>query len=152
MKLLRYKFSSPNLIRPLTKKIPIQAHNYFGPTWIFLTYFLYITQIFSILLPNLDSYKYFPYKPHKLSWTLSQILPIISHILSNLGFYKNSYHTTTKIGLQNYTISTKTPKLIYLMGKTQEAQQNPLTKPVATRHPKTRYYIAPLKLVATRHL
>ena len=146
MKLLRYKFSSPNLISPLTKKYPYKPINYFGPTWIFLTYFLYITQIFSILLPNLGSYKYFPYKPHKLSWALSQILPIISYILSNLRFYKNSYHTTTKIGLQNYTISTKRPKLIYLVGKTQEAQQNPLTKPVATRHPKARYYTAPLKV------
>ena len=74
MKLLRYKFSSPNLIRPLTKKYPCKPINYFGPTWIFLTYFLYITQIFSILLPNLGSQKYFLYKPHKLSWALSQTL------------------------------------------------------------------------------
>ena len=152
MKLLRYKFSSPNLISPLTKKYIYKPINYFGPTWIFPTYFPHITQIFSILLPNLGSHKYFPYKPHKLSWALSQFLPIKSHILSNSGFYKNTYHTTTKIGLQNYSISTKRPKLIYLVGKTQEAQQNPLTKPVATRHPKARYYTAPLKLVAIWHL
>ena len=43
----------------------------------------------------------------------------------------------------------KKPKLIYLVGKTQKAQQNPLqssflydtlTKPVTTRHPKAHYY------------
>ena len=67
---------------------------------------------------------------------------IISHILFNLGFHKNTYHITTKIGLQNYIIFTKRPKLIYLVGKTQKAQQNPFIKPVAIRHPKARCYMA----------
>ena len=44
---------------------------------------------------------------HKLPWALSQILPIIAHILSNLGFHKNTHRTTTTIGPQNYIISTK---------------------------------------------
>ena len=35
---------------------------------------------------------------HKLPWALSQILPIIAHILSNLAFHKNTHHTTTIIG------------------------------------------------------
>ena len=72
-------------------------HN-FEPTSIIPTYFPHITQIFSILLPNLDSH--LPYKPHKLCWALSQILPIISHILSILGFHTNTYRTITKIGSQ----------------------------------------------------
>ena len=42
----------------------------------------------------------------------------ITHILSNLGFHKNTYHITTKIGPQNYTISTKKPKIINFVGKT----------------------------------
>ena len=103
----------------------------------FPTHLPHITQIFSILLPNLGSHKYFPYKPHKLSWALSQILPIISHILSNLGFHKNNYHTTTKLGHKIILSSPKKPKLIYLVGKTQKAQQNPLTKLIATRHSKS---------------
>ena len=91
---------------------------------------------------------------HKLPWAFSQILPIITHILSNLGFHKNTHH----IRPQNYTISIKSPK-----GKIQKKfvatwhpkaccymaiLQNPLlhgtlTKPVATRHLKTRCYAAP---------
>ena len=60
---LRYNFSSPNFISPLTK-IPIQAHKLFwAPTNIsniLPKYFPYITQlglsqIFPILLPNLSS-------------------------------------------------------------------------------------------------
>ena len=66
------------------------------------------------------------YKLHKLPWTLSQILSIISHILSNLGFHKNTHHIATKIGPQNYTISIRKPKSIYLVVKSKKAQQNPL--------------------------
>ena len=64
---------------------------------------MYITQIFFMLL---GSQKHSLYKPHKLPWALSQILPIISYILSNLGFHKNTHHIATKIGPQNYAIST----------------------------------------------
>ena len=113
----RYKFSGPNLISPPTK------------------YFL-------ILLPNLGSYKYFPYKPHKLFWAISQILPITSCILSNLGSHTNTNHTTTKIGPQNYTIFTKSPNSFTLWVKSK--------KPNKTH--KAHCYTAPLKLVATRQL
>ena len=58
---------------------------------------------------------------HKLPWALSQILPIIAHILSNLGFHKNTHHTTTTIGPQNYIISTKSPKSFYLWAKPKES-------------------------------
>ena len=58
---------------------------------------------------------------HKLPWALSQILPIIAHVLSNLGFYKNTHHTTTTIKPQNYIISTKSPKSFYLWAKPKES-------------------------------
>ena len=74
----------------------------------------------------LGFHKYSIYKLHKLPWALSQILPIISHILSNLGFHKNTHHIATKIGLQNYAISTRKPKSIYLVEKSKKAQKNPL--------------------------
>ena len=80
--LLRYKFLGFNFISPLTK-IPTQAHKLF---WVQINIPHIFTQIFSMLL---DSHQYSLYKPHKLPWALSQILPIISHILSNLGFHKN---------------------------------------------------------------
>ena len=77
----------------------------------------------------LGSHKYSLYKPHKLPWALLQILPIISHILSNLGSHKNTHHIATKIGSQNYAISTKKPN------------KTPL-KPVTIRHFKARYDMA----------
>ena len=83
----------------------------------------HITQIFFMLL---GSYKYSLYNPHKLLWTLSQILPIASYILSNLDFPQKYLSHCYQIGPQNYTISTKKPKTIYLVGKIQKAQQNPL--------------------------
>ena len=107
--------------------------------------------------------------PYKLFWALSQILPFISHILSNLGFHKNTYHTITILGTKLYHLYKK-PKLIYLVGKTQKAQQNPLkarcytsplkacydTAPQKARYDtaplKSCYDTAPLKLVATWHL
>ena len=77
------------------------------------------SQIFPTLLPNLDSHKYSLYKPHKLSWAP---LTHITHILSNLGFLKNTHHITTKIGPQNYTISAKKAQKHLPYGKIQ----NPL--------------------------
>ena len=73
----------------------------------------------------LSSHKYSLYKPHKLPWALSQILLIISHILSNLGFHKNTLHIATKIGTQNYAISTRKPKNIYLVGKSKKPNKTP---------------------------
>ena len=40
----------------------------------------------------------------------------------------------------------KKPKLIYLVGKTQKAQQNPLKAHCYMASPKTRYNTAPLKV------
>ena len=168
---LRYNFSGPNFIGPLTK-IPIQAHKLFwAPTNIsniLPKYFPYITQlglsqIFPILLLNLDSHKYFPYKPYKLCW-----------VLTNIPFYPtwahtNTYHTITKIGPQNYAISIKAQTHLPC-GQNPKSLTKLSTKPIATRHLKTccymkplkpiaiwhsykaRYYTAPLKPIATRHL
>ena len=105
-------------------------------------YFPHITQIFSMLL---DSHKYSLYKPHKLPWALSQILLIISYILSNLDFPQKYLSHYYQIGPQNYTISAKKPKIIYLTGKIQKAQQNPFKNPLLHGTSKTRYYTAPLK-------
>ena len=57
---------------------------------------------------------------HKLPWVLSQILPIIAHILSNLGFHKNTHHITTKIGPQNYIIPTQSPTSFNLWANPKE--------------------------------
>ena len=93
---------------------------------------------------------------HKLPWALSQILPIIAHILSNLGFHKNTYHITTKIGPQNYIIPTQSPTSLSLWAKPKESPkfQNShydvansktrydaalFTKPVVTRQYFTKY-------------
>ena len=56
-----------------------------------------------------------------MPWVLSQILPIIFHILSNLGFHKNTYHITTKIEPQNYIIPTQNPTSFGLWAKPQES-------------------------------
>ena len=70
---------------------------------------------------------------HKLPWTLSQILPIIAHILSNLGFHKNTHHIEPQI----YTISIKSPKALTL-------KENPKKKTIPIRHSyKARCYTAP---------
>ena len=93
---LRYNFSSPNFIGPLTK-IPIQAHKLFwAPTNI-----SNILPKYSHMLPNLGSHKYSPY--YYLTWALTNIShtsPInyfgcsqIFSILPNLGPHKYlSYH------------------------------------------------------------
>ena len=96
-------------------------------------YFSHIIQVFSMILGSHQfflckthiniSHIYYPNilhaigpsqmlltQAHKLPWDLSQILPIIAHILSNLGFHKNTHHITTKIGPQNYIILTQNPK------------------------------------------
>ena len=78
----------------------MSLHIILKPTLIFP---IYIAQIFSMLL---GLHKYFIHKAHKLPWADSQILPIITHILSKLGFHKNTHH----IGPQNYTIFIKSPK------------------------------------------
>ena len=66
------------------------------------------------------------------------MLPIIFHILSNLGFHKNTHHIATKIGPENYAISTRKPKNMYLVGQSK--------KPNKT-HSKARYDTASLKFV-----
>ena len=80
----------------------------------------------------LGLHKYFIHKAHKLPWADSQILPIITHILSNLGFHKNTHH----IRPQNYTISIKSPKAFTLWEKSKKPNKTLL---------KTRCYIATLK-------
>ena len=97
----------------------------------------------------LGSHKYSLYKPHKLPWALSQILLIISHILPNLGSHTNTYHTITKIGSQNYTISIKSPNSFTLWAKSKKPNKTLFTKSIATWHPKARCYTTPLKPVAT---
>ena len=157
--MLRYRFSSLNLISPLTK-ILIQAHNLlWAPTNIsniLPKYFPYITQTFPhvitqlgpsqilpnishILLPNLGSHKYFPYRPHKLFWA-----------------HTNTYHTITKIGPQNNVISAhlpcgQNPKSPTKLSYKTRCYSAPL-KHITTWHPKVRCYMAPLKPDATWHL
>ena len=85
---LRYKFSDLNFISPLTK-IPTQAHKLF---WAHIN-------ILHIYHPNIlhviGLSQIFHAQAYKLPWALSQILPIIAHILSNLGFHKNIHHIAT---------------------------------------------------------
>ena len=59
---------------------------------------------------------------YKLPWALSQILPIIAHILSNLGFHKNTHHITTKIRPQNLHYShAQSPTSFGLWAKPKES-------------------------------
>ena len=62
---------------------------------------------------------------HKLPWALSQILPIIAHILSNLGFHKkySPYHYQNWATKLHYL--HKEPKIILLVGKTQREPKLP---------------------------
>ena len=111
-------------------------------------YFSHIIQIFSMIL---GSHHFFLYKTHinishihylnilhvigpsqmlltqahKLPWALSQILPIITHILSNLGFHKKylSYYYQNLAAKLHYP-HTK-PKIIRLVGKTQRKPKIP---------------------------
>ena len=108
--------------------------------------------------------------PHKLPWTLLQILPVISHISFNLNSPQiNIHHITTKIGLQNYIIPTQGPTSFSLWTKPRESPNSlkshydvANSKPATMRHylqspllrgiSKARCYMAPLKHVATWHL
>ena len=103
-------------------------------------YFPYITQIFFMLL---GSHKYSLCKPHKLPWALSQILPIISHILSNLDFPQIIFITLLpKLG-HKITLSTQKAQNHLTCGQSPKRPtkhlQSPLlhdtfTKPVTTGH------------------
>ena len=111
-------------------------------------YFSHIIQIFFMIL---GSHQFFLYKTHinishiyypnilhvigrsqmlltqahKLPWVLSQILPIIAHILSNLGFHKkySSYYYQNWAAKLRYS-HTK-PNIIWLVGKTQRKLKIP---------------------------
>ena len=87
-------------------------------------------------------------KLHKLPWALSQILPILSKLRLSTN---NTYHITTKIGPQNYTISTKSPKSVYLWAKPKRAQQYRLLSPIWSGTSKAQYDPVPLKPNTIRH-
>ena len=114
-------------------------------------YFPHITQIFSMLL---DSHKYSLYKQHILPWALSQILPIISYMLSNLGFpqkYSSYYYQRWA---KNYTMSIKKAQNHLPCGKNPKSPTKPSknlllhgTSKSLLLHGtcKAHYYTAPLK-------
>ena len=62
---------------------------------------------------------------HKLSWALSQILPIITHMLSNLGSHKkySSYYYQNWAAKLHYPHTN--PNIIWLVGKTQRKPKIP---------------------------
>ena len=64
---------------------------------------------------------------------------------------KNTHHVTTKIGLENYIISIKSPSSFTLWTKLKSLTK-PLQSPFLHRTSKVPYDSAPLKPVATRHL
>ena len=98
----------------------------------------------------LGFHKYSLYRPHKLSWTLSQILLIY---YPTWVFTKIPIILLPKLGHKIVLSPQKSPNTFTLWEKSKKAQQNSLIKPVATRHLlKARYYTAPLNPVATRHL
>ena len=70
------------------------------------------------------------------------------------AFHKNTHHITTKLGHKIILSQQKKPKIIYLVGKIQKAQQSPLksllllgTSKSSLLHDtfKTCCYMAPLK-------
>ena len=67
-------------------------------------FFLYKTRIniSHIYYPNIlhviGPLQMLPTQAHKLPWALSQILPIIAHILSNLDFHKKPIILPPKLG------------------------------------------------------
>ena len=128
---MRYKFSSLNFISPLTK-IPTQAHKLFW-AHINIPYIYYPNILHVIGLSQI-----FHTQAHKLLWALSQILPIITHMLSNLSFHKNTKKHCYHIESQNYTIYIKSPKVLTL-------RENPKSPN------KARYDTASLKLAMMRH-
>ena len=122
-------------------------------------YFSHIIQIFSIILGSYQfflynthiniSYIYYPnilhvigpsqilpIEVHKLPWAISKILPIIAHILSNLGSHKKySSHYYQNWAAKLHFSHTK-PNVIRLVGKTQR-------KP---KIPKSHYNVANSKI------
>ena len=101
------------------------AHSQKIPTWAHTLFYAHINISHTL-------FKYSPWywaptnfsyiKPHKLPWVLSQILPVISHISSNLNSPQiNSPHITTKIGPQNYIIPTQGPPLFSLWAKPKKS-------------------------------
>ena len=116
---------------PLTK-IPTQAHKLF---WAHINIpYIFYPNILHVIGPS----QIFRTQVHKLLWALSQILPIITHMLSNLSFYKNTKKHCYHIEPQNYTISIKSPKVLTL-------RENPKSPN------KARNDAASLKLAMMRH-
>ena len=115
MGLLWYKFLGLYFISPLTKNTHMSPHIILSTH----KYFPHIIQIFSMIL---GSHKFSYIKPYKLPLVLSQILPGISHISSNLNSPQiNSPHITTKIGWQNYIIPTQGPTSFSLWAKPKKS-------------------------------
>ena len=138
---MRYKFSGPDPISPLTKKYSYKSINYFGPTKIFPTYFPHITQIFSILLPNLGSQKYFLYKPHKLSWVLSQTL--YPTYYPTWVFTKILITLLPKLGHKIILSSQKDPNSFTLWAKPKKPNKTFLQSPLLPTPLKACCYTAP---------
>ena len=98
----------------------------------------------------LGFHKYSLYRPHKLSWTLSQILLIY---YPTWVFTKIPIILLPKLGHKIVLSPQKSQNTFTLWEKSKKAQQNSLIKPVATRHLlKARYYTAPLNPVTIWHL
>ena len=131
--MLRYKFLGSNFISSLTKKIPTQAHKLF---WAYIN-------ISHILL------KYSPrfWAPTNIPHTspINYLRPshkYYPHIIQLGLSTKNTHHITTKIGPQNYTISTKSPKSFTLWEKSKKPNKTLLRacckttplKPIVTQH------------------
>ena len=127
-------------------------------------YFSHIIQVFSMILGSHQfflskthiniSHIYYPNILHaigplqmlltqayKLPWALSQILPIIAHILSNLGFHKNTHHITTKIGPQDYIILTQSPTSFGLRSKPKESPKFQKSHYDVAQNPTTMWLI-----------
>ena len=82
---------------------------------------------------------------HKLSWALSQILSIIAHILTNLGFHKicSSYYYQN--WAVNYTIPTQSPISFGLWEKLKESP-NSKSPTMMWLIPKSHYDVANSKV------
>ena len=110
-------------------------------------YFLHTSHI----LPNLGSYKYFLYKPHKLSWALSQTLYLTYYL--TWVFTKILITLLPKLGHKIILSPQKGPNSFTLWAKPKNPNktllQSPLLhstlKSVVTQRPKVHYYTAPLK-------
>ena len=69
---------------------------------------------------------------HKLPWALSQILPIIAHMLSNLGSHKKYLSYYYQNWAAKLYFSHTKPNIIWLVGKTQRKPKIP--KSAMMRH------------------